>query len=287
MIVKKNIHNLYNAQNDILKLIFKESSIFTLSGGTSLNRFFYKVRASEDLDLFTQDKRMFSSEVKNLENLISDNNFNIVVDKEGPNFSRFFAKYNDEEYLKIEMIKDVEFGSKFRDEIIFNINNSKIYVDHPLEILSNKIGAIHDREESKDVCDLLTISLMERFNWAEIIEHAETKQHIDREYLEMKLKTFPKELMAKIIFYNHHVGNTFFNRSKEMLEIIIHDIIAKSDNTLIDHYNYFFENIDKNSIIINIDRELDKEKLEKKSWFRFSKDGEIIETESIEIQIIG
>lgn len=44
---------LYQVQNEVLDVVFSEESIFYLTGGTCINRFYSEKIYSEYLDLFT------------------------------------------------------------------------------------------------------------------------------------------------------------------------------------------------------------------------------------------
>ena len=45
---------LYELQDRVMDVIFATESIFYLTGGTALSRFYYEKRYSDDLDFFTE-----------------------------------------------------------------------------------------------------------------------------------------------------------------------------------------------------------------------------------------
>jgi hypothetical protein len=45
---------------------------------------------------------------------------------------------------------------------------NNIRVDNVINILTNKLMAVLDRDEEKDMFDIITISYNEKFNWKEI-----------------------------------------------------------------------------------------------------------------------
>lgn len=55
---------IYTLQNRVLENIFSKETIFYLTGGTCLNRFYYNRRYSDDLDLFTNDNALFRDDVR-------------------------------------------------------------------------------------------------------------------------------------------------------------------------------------------------------------------------------
>ncbi len=68
---------LYSLQDKVLDIIFNIGSIFYLTGGTCLSRFYQEKRYSDDLDLFTHINNDFSREIKEIRNAL-DKKFKIT-----------------------------------------------------------------------------------------------------------------------------------------------------------------------------------------------------------------
>lgn len=141
---------LYPLQDKILEKINNSRNNFYLTGGTALSRFYLNHRYSDDLDFFVNDDPSFPSQIQVVQSELSEN-FNIAVIKKDVRFARFFIE-TDELKLKLEFINDVPF-------YLGELKSFRLFkrVDNVLNILSNKITALPDREEPKDVADILLI----------------------------------------------------------------------------------------------------------------------------------
>jgi len=56
---------LYELQDKVLDIIFSTRTIFYLTGGTCLSRFYQEKRYSDDLDLFTHEHDDFNLALNN------------------------------------------------------------------------------------------------------------------------------------------------------------------------------------------------------------------------------
>jgi hypothetical protein len=64
---------------------------YYLTGGTALAEFYLQHRHSDDLDLFTREKRPFKQDYKKLPRIFSDHGIEIVAAEIGDEFMRFFV----------------------------------------------------------------------------------------------------------------------------------------------------------------------------------------------------
>jgi len=162
-------HKLYPLQDNVLSLVKGLPGHFYLTGGTALSRCYLHHRYSDDLDFFVNDSPTFQEDVLRLQKILSDH-FSIEVQRSSERFRRFFL-YEGEVTLKIEYISDVPFHYG-------DIQSSNIFprVDNLLNILSNKITAILDRNEPKDFADIFSIvSHLGQIEWRMIFASASSK----------------------------------------------------------------------------------------------------------------
>lgn len=214
----KNIKELYQLQDDILKIVFSEDTSFYLTGGTALNRFYFQKRISFDLDFFTFLNDLYYDEVKIIYQKIEDEKFNIKKEVETKDFVRITVNNT----LVVDFVNDRVF--RYGKSNI--INGFKI--DNIDNILANKICAICDRDEEKDFFDLFLIAKNHRFNWQKIFEIVNKKQIIEKEVFIERLKTFPLIWLEKIILIDQ------FQINNIDIERLINDCIDSSDNSLFD-----------------------------------------------------
>lgn len=144
----------YLLQDQFLDAFFKSKlrSVFYLTGGTALARFYFHHRKSIDLDLFTNEKDVSFDEV-NREALRIGSDFGWQVKSQitTDTFLQYIFVDKNQMQLKVDMVRDipVHFGD-IKEE-------GGIRID-PLEnIGSNKVTAIFGRTDAKDYIDLYWI----------------------------------------------------------------------------------------------------------------------------------
>ncbi len=86
--LQKYYQKIYQVQDKILKTLFQEDCFhnFYLTGGTALNRFYYQVRYSEDLDFFNNENHLFREDVRVVMELFEEAGFSLKKE----NFEKFF-----------------------------------------------------------------------------------------------------------------------------------------------------------------------------------------------------
>ncbi len=140
---------LYPLQDRVLALIHSLETGLYLSGGTAASRGYLNHRFSDDLDLFADDDKSFGLWAERvIQAILSAKIGELIV---GLREERFFRLTLTQESaaLKIEMINDVP-------------SRVGVIKDHPIlgrldsaeNILANKITALLDREEPKDLADI-------------------------------------------------------------------------------------------------------------------------------------
>jgi predicted nucleotidyltransferase component of viral defense system len=103
---------LFNLQDEVLNEVFNITKSFYLTGGTCLNRFYYQIRYSEDLDFFCIDE-YFVYEIKKIINNLKEK-FSIKIEVNAKEFWLIYV--ND---LKIDFVDNYHekhFGEFFRKD---------------------------------------------------------------------------------------------------------------------------------------------------------------------------
>ncbi|HQO39454.1 MAG TPA: nucleotidyl transferase AbiEii/AbiGii toxin family protein, partial [Spirochaetota bacterium] len=124
---------LYRVQDKILDIIFSEESIFYLTGGTCINRFYSEKRYSDDLDFFTSDNNLFRDNIRMMYNIFGENKISIEQVADSKDFVRIIV----DEILKVDFVNDRTFyyGKTLQSE--------KGYIlDNAMNMLANKLSAV-------------------------------------------------------------------------------------------------------------------------------------------------
>jgi len=179
---------LYKLQDRVLDILFATEDIFYLTGGTCLSRFYQEKRYSDDLDFFADSEPRFKAGIKNIKQNL-EKEFKIYEDTVTKDFVRWIV----DDLLQIDFINDRVYR---HGESILLENGYRI--DNIENILSNKLNAIIDRDEAKDIFDIYMICKFYDFDWKEILEIAHKKAFFAHEDLIIRLKTFPLVLIESI-----------------------------------------------------------------------------------------
>lgn len=144
---------------------------FYLTGGTAASRGYLQHRFSDDLDFFVNDDNHFGLWVERLIQALSQTNHtwscHILMKEER------FARLNlstSEMQLKIDMVNDVpsRVGVVQENPILGRLDTAE-------NILANKVTALLDREEPKDLADIWGFCCCMNLSLQEAITHAESK----------------------------------------------------------------------------------------------------------------
>ena len=221
--LEKDYKKLYRIQDKVLQWWKTLNLPFYLTGGTALGRFYLQHRFSEDLDFFTNDNSEYKQYIKFINRELKksfpvDEEKTLVYD----DYSRFYISH-DNFLLKIEFVNDVKY--RFG-------NTKKTYfgeIDTPANILSNKISSIINRDEAKDIYDIIYISLNYRFNWREIFFDAKKKAVINEIDVEKRIKNFPVDWLLNVDGFKKQSDVDFYQK---YLNRIADDFILGKDNSL-------------------------------------------------------
>ena len=156
---------LYEIQDEVLDIIFEETTEFYLTGGTCLSRFYYAKRFSLDLDLFANSSNLFHFNIRSILEKLSKKKVPLKVEVETKDFMRLMIR----DMLQVDFVND---RVKYIGTILTKNN---LNIDNVFNILANKITAILTRDNIKDVFDIYLISKYNSFQWSEIFRFAQEK----------------------------------------------------------------------------------------------------------------
>lgn len=143
------VDRLYPLQDEVLQVLGGLDTGFYLSGGTAASRGYLHHRFSDDLDLFVNDDKDFGLWAERfIQALAARPGWSLTVALREPRFVRLTLTAGGTP-LKIEMIDDVpaHIGQIREDRRLGRL-------DSPENILANKVTALLDREEPKDLADI-------------------------------------------------------------------------------------------------------------------------------------
>lgn len=161
---------LYPLQDQVLAIISSLETGLYLSGGTAVSRGYLHHRFSEDLDLFADDAPDFGLWAARLiQALAKDQCWRLEVVQREERLFRI-ALTAPQGVLKIEIINDVpcRVGTVRRHPKLGPL-------DCPENLLANKISALLDRDEPKDLADIWGLCTKLSLPLAQAIEGAQGK----------------------------------------------------------------------------------------------------------------
>lgn len=161
---------LYPLQDAALATFAAVDTGFYLTGGTALGRLYLQHRYSDDLDLFVNDDDRFAVWADRLvEAWRQDSRWRVDVQRRDPRFTRVLLVAG-EVPLKVEFVNDV------RGRVGVPARHPGFgLVDTKENILANKVTALLDREEPKDVADIWGLCARGGLSLTEAIEGASGK----------------------------------------------------------------------------------------------------------------
>ncbi|HEY9700882.1 MAG TPA: nucleotidyl transferase AbiEii/AbiGii toxin family protein, partial [Allocoleopsis sp.] len=141
---------LYPLQDQVFQICSIYEKNIYLTGGTTLSRFYYQHRLSEDLDFFTttNDLKLIATDLISRLNYA---NFQVQIDRLDVYFARFFI-LQDNWRLKIEFVREYNLYGDLLP------TDKNIYINTIEDLGANKISAFEDRAEIKDIIDLYYIT---------------------------------------------------------------------------------------------------------------------------------
>lgn len=220
--------NLYPLQDGILNIVKELKLPFYLTGGTALNRNYFRHRYSDDIDLFVNKDINFNQHIEALYKVLQEKQraglFSIDYQRtrRSENFFQLFILKEDVE-LKIDLVNDVasHYGDFINNHVLGKIDSLR-------NILSNKLSAIF-RYEPKDVVDVWIICKNLKCNLREIIDEAKSKEAgVDPVALYEILSSFPLDKLSIIKWIEKPETEIF---KKEIMQIA-EDILHGRENSL-------------------------------------------------------
>lgn len=159
---------LYPFQDRVIKVINRADTGFYLTGGTAASRGYLEHRFSDDLDYFVNDDNRFGLWVERMIQALNKEWACDVLMKE-ERYARLNLLQNDVS-LKIELINDVPAR-------VGEIQNHPVLgrLDSAENILANKVTALLDREEPKDLADIWGFCIQKGLSLQAAITNAQSK----------------------------------------------------------------------------------------------------------------
>ncbi|MDQ7060748.1 MAG: hypothetical protein Q9M43_06280 [Sulfurimonas sp.] len=142
--------------------------------------------------------------------------YKVVIDVKTRDFCR--AKVNN--LLQLDFVNDRVYRYKTS-----NIING-IKIDNKINILTNKVNTIINRDEEKDVFDLFCLAFYEEFNWGDIFEIVNKKAVVEKDVFIYRLKQFP------IIWLQRIQRIKAIEITSNDIDILCNDVLNESDNSL-------------------------------------------------------
>jgi hypothetical protein len=170
--MRKDWQQLYAVQDWVLDRLKAVDHRFYLTGGTALARGYYHHRYSEDLDLFVNDAREFQLWrdrcLKALADAAPNSGWRLEIVLREERFGR--AVLHGSLPLKLEFVNDVPFrvGQPWNHPRLGRLDTKE-------NILANKVSALVDRQEPKDLVDIYFLCCLDNLDLVEAIEHAQGK----------------------------------------------------------------------------------------------------------------
>ena len=191
MTLHEHYENLYRLQDVVLSAVFADEVGFYLTGGTCLHRFHFDARYSDDLDLFTSDFATFRDEVRMILERVRTESIAVRTTVDTRDFVRILV----DDSLQVDFVNDRVYrvGAPHVSE-----SRVPVRIDNLENIAANKICAILGRDEPKDVFDFCTILQSGKVNASTMLAGAEQKCVFDLEQLEIRLRSFPVELLDNL-----------------------------------------------------------------------------------------
>jgi len=159
---------LYPFQDRVIRAINQADTGFYLTGGTAASRGYLQHRFSDDLDYFVNDEDHFGLWVERVIQTL-DKQWSCTVLTKEDRFARFNI-IQEQVSLKIELINDVpaRVGAVQTHSILGRLDSAE-------NILANKVTALLDREEPKDLADIWGFCCVKNLSLHAAITDAQSK----------------------------------------------------------------------------------------------------------------
>jgi hypothetical protein len=161
---------LYPLQDTVLSVLNPLDTGFYLTGGTAVSRVYCQHRFSDDLDFFVNDSPHFALWGERIIFALTQlPDWQCTVDLRDDRFIRLTVKH-DAIWLKIELINDVpsHIGKIWTHPILGNVDSAE-------NLLANKLTAVLDRQEPKDLADIWALTQIQHISIMASISNAQSK----------------------------------------------------------------------------------------------------------------
>ncbi|MBP7964442.1 MAG: nucleotidyl transferase AbiEii/AbiGii toxin family protein [Caldilineaceae bacterium] len=161
---------LYPLQDQVLRTITELETGFYLTGGTAASRGYLQHRYSDDLDFFVNDDARFSAWTDQILNaLAGEASWKVAVRLRGERFVGLTV-LRDQTELRIDLVNDVRarVGTPYLHPLLGLMDTAE-------NILANKVTAVIDREQPKDLADIWGFCTKLHLSLADAIEGADSK----------------------------------------------------------------------------------------------------------------
>jgi len=165
-------HRVYQLQDWVLGRLAAVTHGFYLSGGTGLSRGYYAHRYSEDLDFFVNDSAEFplwrDRCLDGLRRAGTDQNLQLEIVLREERFGRAFLR--GPVSLKLEFINDIPFrvGQPWKHPRLGLLDTKE-------NILANKLSALVDRQEPRDLADIFWLCCRDGLDLGAALDNAAGK----------------------------------------------------------------------------------------------------------------
>lgn len=145
---------------------------YYFTGGTALAEFYLQHRYSDDLDIFTRERRDIRADYLDVKRSLAAKAIEVSTELELDDFVRFFVSGTGEigSGLKVELCRDAGAQMSVAETI------DGITVDSFEDIAVNKVRALYGRSEIKDFVDLFFILRESKFTLDYLVGRAKEKE---------------------------------------------------------------------------------------------------------------
>ena len=159
---------LYTLQDKVLSALSGHFGPFCLTGGAALSRYYLNHRFTFDLDLSVNLLPCFLRKSAPVVDLlktqfhVTDDNLDVY-----PRYFHLWIQGRDK--LKISLSNDIS------EQLGLPIMSGRVPVDNMKNMLVKKLKTILERDDPKDLFDILSIASAFSFHWGDILKHAQKK----------------------------------------------------------------------------------------------------------------
>ena len=222
------LENLYPLQAAIIQIVNGRTDPFYLTGGTALSRGYLNHRYSANLVFFTNNNPSFIKACDSALKGLKGEGFKIKDDASNlPYFIRkiIFAKgMSNPISIQVDFINDiaVHFGGIINHPSLGRLDNLQ-------NILTNKLCAVLERNEARDVIDIWAICKKLDFSWADILREADMKsESIDSRNISGTILSLPEKEFDNIKW----VSKPLFKDFQNDIETIVRDMDTLGRNSI-------------------------------------------------------